>query len=655
VKRIFLGLILVGFAREAKLQDMNVPFGKVTRADLDMKVYEKDTSANAVVLDELGTAFISDEINESLVYQRYVKIKILRKAGLEESNFELYLQKSEKYAEELIDIQGSTYHVREGVVSETKLDRKNVFKEDAGRYRTLVKFALPDVQEGSVIEVKYKINSPFLFNFYPWNFQADIPKVRSEYWAKIPANYQYNIAIRGFLKPTRNEVVVTKECYNAGFGSKADCAFYKWGFDEVPGFVEEDYMTAKKNFLSSIYFEPSQVTYFDGRVDKMTKEWKDVDDELRNLADFGIQLKKARNVMDDPIKPAIQGKTTDLDKAKAIFDFVKYYYQWDDTRGMFTDKGVKQAFDTKKGNVAEINLSLVGALQSAGLKANPVILSTRDHGLPIEVHPVISDFNYVLGAVDIGGTLYFLDATNDLNPFGFLPLTCINGKGRLIGNPSTWVELTPRDKNKTAVTVKLSLGTDGLHGTLAIVHAGYDALNKRTEILTASSQEAYVSELQNSWKGMEISHYQNENLDSLEKPLIEKMDITVEIDLAGGRPVYFSPFIFEDTKWDSNPFRSADRLYPVDFGAPLEEVLNLNLTYPEGYTVDELPASAALALPQKGGRYLFNVANLQNQINITSNFTINKPVYTSVEYHSLKELFARIVNIQQSQLVLKRK
>ncbi|MFM7428477.1 MAG: hypothetical protein ACKO1F_01115, partial [Flammeovirgaceae bacterium] len=90
-----------------------------------------------------------------------------------------------------------------------------------------------------------------------------------------PANYSYNASIKGFLKLCKNDSELVKDCFSYG-SAKADCSLLKFGMINIPAFKEEEFMTAKSNFLSAINFELEQIRYFDGRVDKITKEWKDV-------------------------------------------------------------------------------------------------------------------------------------------------------------------------------------------------------------------------------------------------------------------------------------------------------------------------------------------------------------------------------------------
>src|SRR3546814_5231157 len=91
-----------------------------------------------------------------------------------------------------------------------------------------------------------------------------------------------------------------------------------------------------------------------------------------------------------------------------------------------------KALERRSGNICDINLALIAGLSAAGLDGEAVILSTRDNGVVNDLHPVLSDFNYVVAKVNIGDAHYLLDASDPLLPFGLLPLHCINGKARVI-------------------------------------------------------------------------------------------------------------------------------------------------------------------------------------------------------------------------------
>ena len=636
------------------------PFGAVSLRELSMVTYAPDTSAAAVVLKEFGQASIDNGDDYNLIFRYHSRIKVLKKGGIAHSDIEIPLQKNGNRYEKLIEIKASAFNLVDGKTVETPLPDKNIYHENRNKYLDVKKLAIANVREGTVIELSYAIQSPFIFNFRSWDFQSDIPKVESEYWASIPGVYIYNITLRGFLKLSKNESSIVKGCLGTGqdprgFGFSADCAIMKLGMKDIPAFVEEDYMTAKKNFISSIHFELSEVRHPDGRIDKVTKEWKDADQELRQDSRFGAQLKKGKDIGEE-IERITAGETDELAKAKKVYNFVRDWYVWNDTYGKYSEYGIRKAFDDHKGNVGDINLSLIAGMRYAGLDAEPVILSTRNNGIVVELHPVLSEFNYVIAKVNIGDKVYLADATAKYHPFGLLPERCLNGKGRVLADrESYWLDLKPNSNGKTISHLSLVLGVDGImRGKLQTTYMGYDAVTLRKEILAHSSHEEYIKDLKNSFTELEIQGFALRDVEDIEKPIVRTLDI--ELRAFEGEDVsnfMLNPFLFG--KWSKNPFKSRERLYPVDFGVPLERITILNLEYPPGFEILNMPEKVGLSLPDGGGRFLFEANNTGNKLALNNSLAIRKTVFSSSEYHYLKELFDRILQIQNGELLFRKK
>ena len=239
-----------------------------------MPRYVRDSTAGAVVLNEFGKSFIGKSDNYNLFFEYHVRVKILNKNGLKQTNIEIPLYKKDNNLfERALNIKASSFNLENGRIVESALERKDIFNEDRNEFWNVKKFAFPNVRVGSVIEISYTIESPFKFNFRSWEFQSDIPKIQSEYWASIPGVYIYNIALRGFLKLSKNESSIVKNCLGTGNGISggfsADCALMKFGMKDIPAFVEEDYMTARKNCFSAINFELAEVRRPNGGVDKV--------------------------------------------------------------------------------------------------------------------------------------------------------------------------------------------------------------------------------------------------------------------------------------------------------------------------------------------------------------------------------------------------
>ncbi len=650
MKYVFFFLAILLLPSRVVAQSHSFPYGQATYRELDMKNYGPDTSAVAVILDEFGEAYFDNNNDHNLLFEYHARIKILKKGGVSYGTFEIPLRKSEGRSEKIVSIKASAFNIENGSMRETKLDPKNVFLENQSKYYDAKKFAIPNVKEGSVIEVFYTLESPFVYKFRSWEFQSEIPKLQSEFWALIPGNYLYNVSLRGFLKLTKQESELVKSCFLT-----ADCSRLKYAIKNIPAFNEEEFMTAKSNFISAINFELSQINYFDGRKDKITKEWKDADEELRQSSQFGLQIKRGKDIVDSHIDQLIGGETDALVKAKRIYDFIKGWYKWNDVYGEYSEFGIKKSFESKIGNVGDINLSLVAALKYAEVPVEPMLLSTRKNGLVTDLYPVLSEFNYVVAKVTIADKTYLLDATDDFHPFGLLPERCLNGKGRVIGEKeSYWLDLKPTDKEKTTTVLNLALDNDGvIKGSIQYLYAGYKAVDERKKIYGFSSLQEFINDFKDKNQDLNISDFKIENADDITKPLIFKLTVAFGEGMFTGDNFLFNPFITE--QWQRNPFKSSERLYPVDFGAPLEEIMILTLDYPSGYEIDELPNKIGLALPQNGGRFIFEIQNSMNKLSVNNSLLIAKPVFSSHEYHYLKELFNNVLAVQRTELVFKKK
>jgi len=621
-----------------------------------MNEFPADTSAAAVVLNEFAEAYVDNERDHNLIFEYHTVIKILKTDGVKEADVEIDLRRDGHRVEVVRTTKASSYNLENGAMKETPMDPKSVRSVKVNDYWDQVKFAIPNVRVGSVVEIFYVTESPFFFNFKPWEFQSHIPKMKSEFWATIPGNYVYNITFKGYLPLSKNESGLVKECFTPGGGDRADCSRYKWAMDNVPAFPTEEYMTARSNYIAQINFELSEIVYFDGRKDKFTKEWKDAEEELRASDRFGQQLRRGKSIVDGPIDALLANEVDPLVKAQKIYAFMQDWYSWDEMYGKYSELGIKKAFDQRKGNVGDINLSLVAALRYAGIDANPLVLSTRNNGLPIELHPVLSDFNYVIARVKIGDKDYLLDATDDFLPFGTIPERCLNGKGRLIEDRSSqWYELKSATKYKKRSTLNMKLGTDGIvRGSWSRVYTGYDAVDTRKAIAAAGSKENYFKELKSAHPAIDFTGFEIDNPADLAKPVIVSLQLEWSCyDQPEVQNFLFNPFPFDRVK--QNPFRSPERLFPVDFGASLERTTVLMLEYPQQYQPAELPAAVAIGLPNGAGRYVCEFKKEENKITVLTTLAISKPVFSAQEYHYLKELYAQIVANQQAELLFKKK
>jgi hypothetical protein len=658
-KTLLTLFILFGVLRLAAAQDF--PFGKVTAEEMGMKKYAKDTSAHAVVLQEYGKSRIdvTSDDNIKLIYEYHVKIKIFDAKGFDNGTVQIpvYNNGDADSYENADDIAGVTYYQDDnGLTQKVELEDRKIYPVKENKHWANYKFALPGLRNGCVIEYKYRIESPYFENFHSWHFQSDIPKVYSEYEVHIPAFYVYNISLKGALKLTKNTGEVESHCFST-HGASCDCSEMVYGMKDIPAFIEEDYMTAPKNFLSAVNFELSEYTSpYNGIKNKMTKEWKDIDYQLKNYSDFGGQLKR-KGVVKDRVAQTIAGKADDFEKAKAIYIAHQKWFKWNEHYGIYSVDGISKALDAHSGSVADINLSLVTALNAAGLNASAVLLSTRENGLINSLYPVIGDFNYIVARVDIGDKNYLLDATDPLLPFGVLPLRCLNDKGRVMSldKPSYWMDLNLAQRETSTHSLNVTLQEDGkIKGTWANYSVGYKAYEKRKAIKKFNTTDEYVEDLNSKLPKLKILKSEIINLDSLDKPLGEIYEIEADLyDKLNGNKLTFNPFLLD--KISTNPFKLSERAFPVDWGMASDDRFTLTMHLPGQYVIETPPQTVAFALPNNGGKFLTNYETESNMFTFSHVIQFNKSVYSSEEYPYLKELYNKVIQSEQAEMVFKKK
>jgi len=660
MKKILLVIfILCLFTRLAIAQDF--PYGTVTDEEMNMKKYEKDTSAHAVVLQEFGKARIGvgNDDNIKVFYDYHVKIKIFDAKGFDNGTVKIpvYNDSDGDSYENVDGIDGVTFYKDDNsLIKKVDLEHKKIYPTKENKHWAHYNFALPGLHNGCVIEYKYSVESPYWSDFHHWNFQSDIPKVYSEYEVHIPGFWVFNASLKGFLKLTKSSAVIEQQCFSSG-GAHCDCSLLTYGMKDIPAFIEEDYMTSSKNFLSAINFELQEYTNpYTGTKVKVTKEWKDIDYQLKDSYEFGGQLKK-KGLFKDKIQLVIAGKTDDLGKAKAVYVFIQKLFKWNEFTGISSVDGLSKAVDTHTGSVADINLSLVNALTAAGLNTETVLLSTRDNGIVNTLYPVINDFDYVVAKVNIGGKSYLLDATDPLLSFGMLPLKCLNDKGRVfsLDKPSYWMEMDLPQKEKKTYALDLTLTDDGkLKGTITHYSIGYDAYLKRKEIKKFNSVDEYVEDLNGKLQKMKIIKSEITDLDSLDSPIGEKYEVEIKLfDKNNGDQFSFNPFFLD--KIVNNPFKLAERSYPVDWGMPSEDTFILTMHLPAQYTIVSQPPNLDFSLPNGGGGFLTNYEPGSSSFTFSNMIKFNKSIYTSNEYPYLKELYNKVIQSEKAEMIFKKK
>lgn len=624
---------------------------KVTHNDIITRSYSKDSTANALVIYEQGNSYVDDEEYDLRTEVKH-KIKILKKEGFNHANVTIYLYKSKSKKEEVKDITATTYNDINGKVVKTKLNTKDIYREEYNENFTLVKFTLPNIKEGSVITYSYKLISPYMFKYKGWEFQSDIPKLYSEYKASIPGNWLYHIKLVGGKKLTINDSEVKKNCLTMFNGASADCGNSIYAMKDIPAFIEEEYMTTKSNYLARIEYELKTFRGMDGTIQHYTKTWKDVDKEFRTDKEIGKQIRKkidAEIILDSDIL----NLTDPLKKAQAIFKYVQNNFAWNGDYKIFKDVSVKNLLKNKSGNISSINILLHNLLRETNIDVKPILLSTRNNGFPTTIFPVISDFNYLIVEAKINDKTYLLDATDNYLSFGEIPLKCLNGQGRLLDfkNGSKWIDLKPNKHSSILYQAKLNLNDSNvLSGTINSKRTGYHALYRKKAYY--KDKDEFLDKLENSQPNAEISNHEVTSNGKSSIDFKELYQIEYDFDDTDGN-ILFNPFVIKFFK--ENPFKLQERTYPIDFGYKDTFYYAFTLELNDNYEITEIPKNLSLSLPNNTGQVLFGANKLKNTLTLTFKIDFKEAIYPADYYPYLKEFMNKIVDIQNNTIIFLKK
>ena len=646
MRALILGLIVSLSVQTIYAQKSPVKFGDIPMEDLKMKVYDKDSSASAVILSDYGEAYVMlTTVNASLVFERHVRIKILTKEGLDWATAAIQLYHSGSNEERVTKLKATTYNLENGKVVETDMSKDGIFKEKFNRNINLQKFTLPNVKEGSVIEYSYTVSSEFLANFPDWQFQYDIPVRASEYWALFPDFFIFEKYMQGYVTLTSYEV---KNKANTDFQVQA----HHWISKDVPAFKEEPFMTCEDDYVSKINLALSYISFPGRPVQEIMGTWAKLNTTLLEDESFGKAI-TGSNFLKKKVEEVTAGLTDPQQKAAAIFTYVRQNIEWNGVKDRYADN-LKKIFEDKKGTAADVNILLAAMLEKADLPIEMIMLSTRDHGFVRPPYPMEEQFNYVICAVKIGDKKILLDATDKYLPMGILPERCLNGQGLIISKVNHgWMNLDSKMKSKTIVSTDLALKETGeLSGKVNYSYDGYDAHRVRRDYFTNGEQDYLKSFLAD--KTWEIQKSEFQNLKEIEKNAKQLHELVIsEHCTVTGNVIYLNPFVTSQMK--ENIFKHEKREYPVDFGSPKDETYMSKIIIPDGYTIDELPKPKAMALPGNAAKYTYNVTQTGNVLNVISMLQINKSLFLQDEYPHLREFYNQVVAKQAEQIVLKRK
>jgi Domain of Unknown Function with PDB structure (DUF3857) len=651
MKRTLLFLLtILWISAHAQKSDKAVRFGRLDPVDFKSTICPIDSNAHAYYLFDYGnSSFLIFPDRAKIVFERHFRIKILDKSAFDEGTFSIPLFYTAQDEEELINLKASTYNLENGAIVETKMEKTSIFKENTSERWKKVKFTLPNIKEGSVLEVKYEIHSDFLFNYQGWVFQRDIPVLVSEYITDIPDILIYNPHHWGYVQIDMN--TTTKS--TASYSFKENVTIYQ--AKNVPAFPDEPYINNKENYRSRVEFELAS-TRFSDEYHEYTSSWKALNAKLLEADNFGVQLAKTGYFKDEI--ETIKNKNLSLnEKIETVFNLVKKHIKWNGIESIYTTGNIKKAYDDGLGNVADINLTLISMLRSLDVNAYPLVLSTVDHGFVLKDLPTLTQLNYVIALIIDGDKRILLDASDPFATPALLPAKCLNGAGRLINDQEgLWIDLKTNRVSMAQMTYRVNLDPEkGLKGNYIEKDYHFAGYKIRSALKDSMGLKQYVDKVHEKYKGIKLNHVAISGFNELSKEVSIEAEVESTLGFEStGELIYFNPIQME--RLTENPFKAIERKFPVEFEFPAIANAIVEIKLPEGYAIESMPKSGVFMNEDKSAKFTFvSESTGPDVIKVSSLLYINKARFNIEEYTGLKELYSHIVAKHAEQIVLKKK
>jgi len=588
-------------------------FGKVSELELKSAQDPNFPDANAIVLYRHVNNFLGNYVE---VHER---IKIYNKEGFDEATIFI------PYAD-VGRVKGATYNMVDGEIVETPLDKDLIFEDEVIKDVEFKKFTFPNVKEGSVLEYKYKTDKGSSKNI---DLQYDIP-IKNE---KVVVTNRMQLGI---------EILQNPRAYlNVNRVQSGNSTIFK--AKNVPALESENFVYDMDMYRSYITMNltsiANEVNFYN---------WESLAGNIVGVDDFGQGAKPKRFYKDD-VAAAIGDKIDNLEKAKAIYDFLKSKVKWNKEYWVIPDENIRKVYDDEEGNIAAINILYVSMLKSVGIEAYPLLSSTKLNGIPITAS--LSSFNTTLAYLKIGANEYVVDVAHPKSTFNYIGTQFLNWKGIKIDQKDKsfgWVQLDKVNPSAKSIITNATLSEDLIvSGTVKERLSGYFAANANSKLKDlAENDKKRIVDYEKS--GLYITDINTKN----DSPDIVDVSFNFEMENAIDEisdKMYINPLLFFTI--DENPFKKEERKYAIDFGFPFKEQSMITLSLPEGYVVESLPEPSKMVMEDIGS-YTIRTNAVGDKIQIMGVFEIQNALLPFDKYPQIQQFFKLRLEKEQEKIVL---
>ncbi|EFS32978.1 DUF3857 domain-containing protein [Bacteroides sp. D2] len=648
----------------------NLKYGKPSKEELSLTSYAPDTTATAIYLFHQGQSDFVYHDGFQLTTEHWVRIKILKPQGVSYADVSVpYYSPTDRDEgqERASDIEGCSYNMENGKCIKTSMKRESISFERINNLYKMLKFSLPAVKEGTVIEYHYKLYSDYFSHIDNWMMQEELPMLYNQYKITIPHVFIYNIELRGKdyiqVKQRDSSIHATeREGGSVGGVSKdftvsaQETTFTSRNLPAIR--QDEPYCWCPEDYKVQVSFDLQGTQFTPNEYKPYSQKWEDVDNQLLKPENtqFGKYL-SFTNPFRPETKQAYNSEMSFEEKIICAFQILKKKMAWNGRYQLYS-KELEKVIPKGNGSNADLNFILISILKDFGLEAYPVVLSRRSSGMLPYNFPSLQKLNtFIVAIYDINKQKYvFLDGSMDVPALNILPLELSVNKARILSpkvkEEKKWVNVMALADNKSFMKIEARMEGNQVKGHRSTILYGqeaveYQANEKHKQDSIVSTPESNASQ-KNKLTVTNLKVKKQENDWAL---IEEEFDFVLQTDQTDSH-LYINPMLFPQLK--SNPFIQTERVLPIEFPYPYKFTMLTTLTLPEGYEVEETPQPQVIRTQGDGLQCKYMIQRQRNTISLNYIFYLKEPIFLTEQYKQLQEPWTKVIEKNNALIVLKK-
>lgn len=597
-------------------------FEKLTSTQLDLTSVSFDKDATAVILDENGYLDVNGG-GHQLVTKR--RIKILDEKAIDEGNIDL-MYYAKNNIENIKNVKAQSINLVNGEYVSTPISDKDIFEVDVNQYYKAVRFAVPNVRLGTIIEYQYTLNSQQLYNIDAWQFQHEFPTLQSNFKLKINTNADFT------------NLSVGQQLTDKYKGRKN---VDTWVLHNIPSYNGFQYVYNRKNVLESIRLQLSGYLSDTGFKSTIGK-WNDLKKEVKESYSRLLNNVAVKNYAE-----TIPNGQTEKETLDNVITKFKNDFKWNGFKGIYPSKTQKEILESRSSNLADMNILLNSILNAKGIKSELVLLSSRSNGKLITSFPYLDQFDYVVNSVQLNqGSLYVINAVEiPKNTYKFTPLNLFNDYGFMLdkGTDENFVAFN-QFVSENEVEFKYTFKEGNIQEQRRDRFSGYfyDEDEKDSKDLVNRYVKSPIH-IPSDEEGKEINFLEDKYFVNN----VSKMPINGGGFIPLENPL--APFI------NSYTFTETNRKNKIEFNFPYYFKVLITVDLPEDYEVIKSEDFKKVIKTNDNLIYSQTYATAGNKLQILYEFYLGQAVYPAEDYKILKKHFESVQQEAAKQISLKKK